>query len=111
MRSRKSLVGGIVAAALVVMAVPALAHEVLIYHGNDTARVYDSHTKIFVCDNEQDGNWVRPHWRDVNLNLTIGNWDESGASGGCSTPNTLPSSAIEFRLCEEVVGCTEWTNK
>ena len=112
MRSKKLAVAGVVSMAVAAAAaVPALAHEVLIFHGSDTARVYDVHTKLVVCDNEADGHGVRAHWRDANLNLSIGNWDLNGSDPGCSTPNTLPSNAIEFRLCENDVGCTEWTNK
>lgn len=112
MRTKKLALAGLLCVAIAATAaVPALAHEVLIYHGSDTARVYDTHTRIVVCDNEADGHAVRAHWRDSNLNITIGNWDLNGSDPGCSTPNTLPSNAIEFRLCENDVGCTEWSNK
>jgi len=109
---RKFALAALLAAALAAMfAIPALAHEVKIWHGNDTSRVWNTHTQINACDHEPDGNGVRAHWRDSAGNISAGDWDPDGSAGPqCGTDN-LPSSATQFRLCENDVGCTEWTNK
>ncbi len=112
MRTRKLALGVLLSAAVAAaLAVPALAHEVMIWHGNDTSRVWNTHSYINACDNEADGNRVRAHWRDSAGNITAGNWDPDGSAGPDCGTDTLPGGAVQFRLCEEVVGCTEWTNK
>ncbi len=112
MRTRKfALAAVLTAAAAAMLAVPALAHDVLIWHGNDTSTVWNVHSQINACDNEADGNGVRAHWRDSAGNVSIGDWDPDGSGGpACGTDN-LPSSAVQFRLCENNVGCTPWTNE
>jgi hypothetical protein len=56
---------------------------------------------------ESDGNGVRSHWRDIAFNVTVGDWDPDGAGGYCRI-EVLPSSAVEYRVCENNVGCSGW---
>jgi hypothetical protein len=99
---------GVVSAMSAIAATPAPAHDHCgAVHGNDYACVTDNHTRLHTCDMESDGNGVRSHWRDFALNVTVGNWDPDGAGGYCRI-EVLPSSAVEFRVCENNVGCSGW---
>lgn len=111
MRSKKLGLAAIAAAIVgTTVAWPALAHEAAVFHGSDYARVYNSHASIQACDGEGDGNGVKAHWRDSSGNITAGGWDTNGNDPGCAT-NPLPSSAVEFRICENNVGCSAWNPK
>lgn len=111
MKSSKLSLAGLVSVVLALaVAWPALAHEASVFHGSDYARVYNSHASIQACDMEGDGNGVRAHWRDSAGNITAGDWDTNGNDPGCAS-DSLPSSAVEFRICENNVGCSAWNQK
>lgn len=107
---RRILQGAALTAALAMCAaVPALAHEETVYHGNDFAQVLSGHLEIKGCDREPDGHAVRAQWRNSSGVITYGAWDTT-ADAVCAN-EALPSSAVEFRVCENDVGCSAWVNK
>ncbi len=101
------LVSVLIVAIAVVAALPAWAHQHRAYHNNDYAEINSTHDWIIACDREVDGHGVRAKWRDVLGNVTNGSWDSDGAGGSCVT-NLIPNSAIEFRVCEADVSCSDW---
>lgn len=99
---------GVTGAMAAIAAAPAQGHwTCAAQHGNDYACVNETHSIIYACDAEADGHGVRAHWRDISYNVTIGSWDTSGADGGCAQ-DYFPPSAVQFRVCENEVGCSAW---
>jgi len=95
-------------AAVVAGSLPAQAHDSCdAVHGLDVACVYDAHVHIRACDGETDGHQVRAHWRNASGDISAGTFDQNGSDPGCAI-NVLPSSAVDFRVCEEVAGCSGW---
>lgn len=90
------------------VASPAQAHDTCAAtHGSDYACVTNSHSIIWACDGESDGHGVKAHSRDATFNIDAYNWDLNGADPGCSQ-DPMPTSEIEFRICENEVGCSGW---
>lgn len=98
-------VGSMVVIAL--LPAPAQAHDTCMFHNNDSACVYSSHERIQACDGEKDGHRVRAqYYLYFNPARQYGNWDSYGP--GCAY-NFHPNIGVtQYRICEEVVGCSAW---
>jgi hypothetical protein len=95
--------------ALIAVMVPvtAWAHQGFNFHGSDYAEMGPNHDTIWACDGESDGNGVRAHTRNAVGNIDAWDWDTDGAGGGCAR-NNIPNEEIEYRICENNVGCSDW---
>lgn len=101
-----ALLGG---ALTIAAALPAQAHEAAVFHGEDYARTYNWHAYIGACDREGDGHAVRAHWRNSSGDITVGLWDTT-ATSDCAIQE-LPTPAVQYRICENDVGCSAWINE
>jgi hypothetical protein len=86
---------------------PASAHANLINHGNDYARVDGEHDDGYVCDEERDGNYVRVDMLDI-FGQVRSFRDAGGADGTCDPFSHNASRILQWRMCEEGVGCTPY---
>lgn len=87
---------------------PAQAHYNSVHHGDDWATINTAHDYLKACDQEADGHGVRAHWRTITGDIGVTGWDPDGANGPYCGWGVPPSSAIEFRVCENDVGCSAW---
>jgi hypothetical protein len=105
-RLRKLMVMAVTLATMLVAAqVPALAHNVVLFHGYDKAVIGEEHFGVTVCDNERDGHYVWAELRYAPFGVT--NREADGGDRGCDT-EVFSIRHEEFRLCEENKGCTRW---
>jgi len=100
----------VVAAGLWIAVPGAHAHADCVEDaGGDAACVRDNHSRVDACDREPDGHYVRAHYTTQisHPNYYHGPWDSNGSADGCSHvwPNT---SVVQYRICEEVAGCSVW---
>jgi hypothetical protein len=95
---------------------PAQAHEGCGLHGDDV--VCNRYTSCGVthkcnwidgCDREPDGHYVRAHyWLAGFETYNHGDWDDNGSASGCAHNQTYQFKVWQMRICEEVVGCSNW---
>lgn len=106
-KSSRSLVvafGAVLALAL--WGAPAQAHQMLVYHGSDWARVSSSHFTVTVQDVECDNNGVYSGFTTVGGGFyTVSDPDGCSDNAGAlySPDNTQVAS---FYVCERNVGCS-----
>ena len=109
---KRRLIGRVLCAMAItaaLVAVPAWAHQWTgDHHGSDYAEMGQQHETIRACDGEADGNGVRPHTRNIVNNIDAWAWDTNGADPGCGIWDPIPYEEIEFRICENNVGCSAW---
>ena len=87
----------------------AQAHEICAaVHGADNACVFNAHSHLSGCDREADGHGVRAHWRTAGGNIGVTGWDPDGAGGPLCGHGDPPSTMVEYRVCENDVGCSDW---
>lgn len=104
---RKALgLAALLCVAFAVTAASAYGHYTWVYHGQDIAIVIEGHSGIYSCDEENDGHFVRAHTRNVTGQIHV--HYRTYGPGQCSQISYYMQGQIEFRLCEEVVGCTDW---
>jgi hypothetical protein len=94
---------------------PVHAHEHCVFHTYDKACNHgtghpDAHTAHYVdgCDGEVDGHRVRTHFNLSNVSGTLnGRW---APSQGCihDFQSSYFGHLVRQRICEEVVGCSDW---
>jgi hypothetical protein len=99
---------GAAVAALALLAAPASAHDVDLWHEYDHAWVW-GHNEIHVDDGECDGNSV---YADYYVSTVGGSvlerlWDHQ-CQNLATWRNHYPQQITRFRLCEVNVGCTGW---
>ncbi|MGH8566291.1 MAG: hypothetical protein ACREXW_20325 [Gammaproteobacteria bacterium] len=80
---------------------PVSAHEAIVPHGKDYAKLSTDHRTLWVCDNEK-GNYVEAWvwWPSGPLGFI----DKNGAKPPCSKYK-LPRGAHRLNVCENRVGC------
>ncbi len=97
-----------VLASLMLGVGPTAAHSgAQVNHWRDVAQVTDVHDALIVIDNECDGNGVFVEAYDGHNHLWR-LWDPNG----CYSGEGLATGGWKFwmfRVCENRVGCSEWT--
>jgi hypothetical protein len=92
----------------------AAAHDAPLEHGVDFSRVFYYHRNLDWCDRELDGNRVRAWYSYSHAGgggVRPTDWDPNGSDSGCGHENPLhcgTCSMINWQLCEENAGCTNW---
>ncbi|WP_436758033.1 hypothetical protein [Streptosporangium sp. V21-05] len=91
-------------------AMPAQAHLVRAYHGDDYASIGADHRWVEVCDIERDGNGVYASFtvRGTTGPQKVG--DPNGSAAGCGN-RVFSGEVLGFSLCEDVSGNNNCVNK
>ncbi len=102
------IVMGAVGAALAFAVQPALAHQPPpSYHGQDVA--WGDHRWVLVEDRECDGHAVYAELYEASGRYAkIPAWSCESGWGPTDAYDSLPSSIVRFRACEQGEGCGPW---
>jgi hypothetical protein len=97
-----------IVATLAVLAAPATAHDVEVWHEYDHGWVW-SHNEVHVDDGECDGNasYVEYYVSTIGGLVYYNLYDHTCQNLG-EYRNHYPQQVTKFRLCEVNAGCTGW---
>lgn len=107
------LIAAVFAVAGLATPQPAEAHDWTLWHGcrgpygcMGSARTFDNHTKLRVCDTKVDGNRVRGWYNLAQYQFPTG-W---APSGGCIYW-AVAYSYTAFNVCVQRHGCAGWAHR